>query len=151
MNKVVAVYDYPDAVRAFVENGLWQGTRQFGKCTSVGFANENEGLVAGFVFHNYDPDTNVIEVSGYSARRDWCTLPLFKALFEYPFDDLGVRLVAARHSEHNRRARRIWRAIGANEYTIPELRAEGEAEVISILTKDAWLNSKFMRHQNGKT
>lgn len=151
MTKAVAVYDYPLAVKAFVENGLWQRTRQFGKCTSIGFANETEGLVAGFVFHNYDPDSNVIEVSGYSTCRDWCTKDLFRTLFAYPFDDLGVRLVVARHSERNKRARRIWRAIGAEEVVIPELHAEGEAEAVAILTKKSWFNSKFMRDENGKT
>lgn len=146
---VVPIYDHPEETKAFVERGLWNGHRQFGACVAIGFANAHEGLVAGFVYHNYDPDTGVIEVSGYSSQRKWATKELLKVIFEYPFNQLNARLVVARHSEHNKRVRRIWRSIGALEYVIPELRSNGEAEAISVLSRNAWNNSKFMRSQNG--
>ena len=110
MTSIVPTFAYKQETIAFVENGLWAGKRQFGACTALGFANEQEGLVAGFIYHNYDPAAGVIEVSGYSTRRDWCNKRRLKTLFDYPFNHVGVRLVAARHSEHNTRVRRIWRS-----------------------------------------
>jgi len=149
MNAVVPVYDYPVETKAFVERGLWENKRQFGDCVAIGFANAVEGLVAGFVYHNYEPETGVIEVSGYSTRRDWCTKALLKVIFDYPFNQVGVRLVVARHSEHNKRVRRIWKSIGAKEYVIPDLRADGEAEVVSVLSRNDWMKSRFMRAHHG--
>lgn len=143
---VVPVFDYPNEVKDFVAKGLWNDDRHFGEGTTIGFANEKEGLVAGFVYHNYNPHAGTLEVSGYSSRRDWANKSVVALIFgDYPFIQLDCRLLVARHSEHNKRVRRIWTALGATEYLIPELRGEGEAEVIAVLSKDNFIKSKFMR------
>jgi RimJ/RimL family protein N-acetyltransferase len=142
---VIPVYDHVDSVRTFVSKGLWDGKRQFGSSTAIGFANADQGLVAGVVYHNFEPDAGVIEVSAYSARRDWLSRDLLRVIFEYPFFEIGCRLVVARISEHNTRTLRIWNALGSKQYSIPELRGPNEAEVIATLTRDDWQNSKFMR------
>ena len=140
------VFDYHEEVKAFVERGLWDGRRRFDHCTTIGFATAQEGLVAGVVYHNYEPDNGVIELSAYSSRRDRADKHIVSLIFgQYPFLQLGCRLLVARHSEHNLRARRIWAALGANEHPIPELRGPGEAEIIATLRRDVFLNSKFMR------
>lgn len=143
------IYDCPDAVAAFVARGIFSEGREFGACTALGFATEAEGLVAGFVFHNYEPENGVIEVSGYSTRRDWVNHAHLKTLFEYPFDQLGCRMVVARHSERNKRVIRIWAALGAKQITLPELRGPNEAEVVALLKAEDWKSSKFMRQTNG--
>lgn len=150
MNAVVPVYDHPVETKTFVERGLWNNERQFGECTTVGFANPEEGLVAGFVYHNYEPDSGVIELSGYSTRRDWANRGVVALIFgEYPFIQLDCRLMVARYSEHNKRVRRIWKSLGASEYVIPELRNQGEAEVIAVLHRDKFMKSRFMRAHHG--
>ncbi|MBO6507982.1 MAG: N-acetyltransferase [Roseibium sp.] len=150
MRTVVAVYDYPDAVKAFVSAGLWGRLRDFGECTSIGYANAEEGLVAGFVFHNYEPEYGSIELSGFSTRRDWATRDVVANIFGgYPFKQLGCRLLIGRHSEHNTRVRRIWKALGAEEVLIPQLRSDDESEAVAILKRDVFLKSRFMRGRNG--
>ena len=149
MTKTVFVTDYSDAVKAFVASGLFTPERHFGEAVGLGFANETEGLIAGFVFHNWEPAWGLIEVSGYSTRRDWVNKDHLRALFAYPFDQLNLRLVTARHSERNTRVRRSWNALGAAETVVPEIRGPSEAEVIAVLTKEAWLSSKFMRPSDG--
>ena len=146
----VPVYDYPAEVKAFVEHGLWGGRRKFGPSTAVGFANQADGLVAGFVYHDYDPDSGVIEISGYSDRRDWTNKDMVRAIFDYPFEQLGVRLLVARHSEKNTRVRRIWRALGAREYIIDDLWADGEAMAVAVLSRDAWNKTKLKRKSHGQ-
>lgn len=139
------VFDFPDAVKAFVAQGIFQPGREFGPATAIGFANADEGLVAGFVYHNFEPENGTIEVSGYSTRRDWVNRSLFKTIFEYPFDQLGCRMVVARHSERNKRAIRIWDALGAKQITLPDMRGEGEAEVVAQLKSADWRKSRFTR------
>lgn len=131
-------------VQAFVERGIFPQGRTFGPCQAIGFERDGN-LVAGFVFHNWEPSTGAIEVSGYSIRRDWVNKKTLKMIFEYPFEICRCRIVVARHSEKNKRAIRIWNALGAVQTHIPELRGPNEAEVVAVLTRDAWQNSKFMR------
>lgn len=142
---VVPVYDFHIETKTFVERGLWAGKRQFGECIAIGFATENVGLIAGVVYHNYDEEARSVEISAYSSSRAWCSKERLRTIYNYPFQELNVRLIVARHSAFNQRARRIWKALGAEEYTIPKLRSETEAEIIAVLHNDDWLNSKYMR------
>lgn len=143
------VFDFPDAVKAFVAAGIFAPRRQFGPSTAIGFANADEGLVAGVVYHNFDPDTGAIELSAYSTRRDWLNRDFLGLIFGYPFRQLNSRIAVARISEHNTRTRRIWRALGATETLVPDLRGPNEAEVIAVLTHDTWQRSKFCEVKHG--
>jgi hypothetical protein len=74
--------------------------------------------------------------SGASVNRRWLTRDRLRAIFGYPFDDLGCQMVFARHAENG--PRRLWRHLGASEHIIPRLRGRGAAEVIATLTEEAW-------------
>ena len=133
-----------DFVAEFVAQNIPGCERGFGPCQAMGFVDDGE-LVAGFVYHNWSPEYETIEVSGASSKRKWANPDRLSAIFAYPFEEIKCRMVVARHSEHNKRVRRIWRSIGADEYIIPQLRSPTEAEVIATLRRDQWLNSKFQR------
>ena len=150
MAKVLPVLDQAWAVKAFVEQGLWGGARQFDDSyAAIGFADDARGLVAGFVYTDWQTEAGTIELSAYAACRDWMTREaLALLLYRYPFGSLGCRLVVARHSERNAPVRRIWRALGAHETLIPELWGPGEATAIAVLKTADFCNSKFMRGQD---
>lgn len=132
------------AIIRFVEHGLWNGEREFGPATAMGW-QDAQGIVAGVVFHEWAPHYGVIELSSYSARRDWLNKDRLREIFAYPFAQLGCRVAVARISEKNARVRRIWRALGASEVIIPDLRADGEGECVATLKRSDWLQSRFMR------
>lgn len=142
------ILEHPVVV-TFVERGLWGRDGSLWPAVGIGFVKDGE-LVAGCAFHNWNPDSGVIEMSAYSARRDWLNRDFLKRLFEYPFEEIGCRVVVARFSERNARAARIWRAFGSRLVALPELRAPEEAEIVAILTREAWTNSKFMRQSHGQ-
>lgn len=141
---MIPCHGFRGEIIAFVEHGLWGGARRFGEATAMGWADET-GIVAGFVWHNWDVDSKTIEVSGYSTRRDWCSKAILRELFDYPFDQLGLRIVCARHSARNMRVRRIWTSLGAQEAILPRLRGDNEDEAVAILHLADWRNSRFMR------
>lgn len=120
------------AVVDFVNRELGE---RFSTCTAIGFGDP---IVAGIVYHNWNPETAVIEISAASSRRDWISRDNLKTVFNYPFDELGCQLCIARISERNTRARRIWRAIGASEHLIPRLYGRAENAVIACLPVEAW-------------
>jgi RimJ/RimL family protein N-acetyltransferase len=119
----------------------------FSNFKSMGVIKGGE-LIAGVLYHNWSPKTGAIEVSAAASDPRWLTKETLKALFGYPFDDIGCQIVVARIAETNIRARRMWRAVGAKEHLIPRLRGRNEAEAIMILTDDAWRKFGIA---NGKT
>ena len=132
------VYGQNQHVGAFVARQLGF-SRGFEAFTAIGFGDP---LEAGIVYHNWNPEAGLIELTAASKNRSWLNKANLTAIFEYPFAQLGCQLCVARISEHNARARRIWRALGATEYVIPRLRGPNEAEVIATLTREAWEERK---------
>lgn len=145
---ITPVWDMPQHVEAFVSLGLWGDLRGVGPCRAVGFADA-DGLIGGVLFHDYDPDAGVIELTSYFARHDWLTKARLREVFSFPFDGIGARLAVARIAETNTRARRIWKALGAKETIIPEMHRPGEALCVFTLSSDDWHASQYMRTANG--
>lgn len=132
-----AAPDINAGIAEFVSLGIPGCERGFGQCTTMGVIRDGE-LIAGIVYHNWSPETGVIEISGFGTDSRWLNRQTLHAMFEYPFDQLGCQMVVARHPEHNKRLRRMWRAVGASEYIIPRLNGRDEALVVSTFTDDAW-------------
>lgn len=122
--------------------------RGFGPCATMGFHNKSGELVAGVVFHNWQPEYGVIEVSAASVDPRWLTRGRMHEVAGYVFDGLGCRMALARHSEHNRIARRLWDRVGAREIRMPNLRGPDEDEMVALLTREDWEASKFAKGSN---
>lgn len=142
------VFGQDDLVVDFVDRLTIRTGRGFGQCSTLGFAKGGK-LIAGVIYHSYDPEAGVIEISSGSTSRMWTTKGVIRAIFSYPFDQLGMRMVVARISESNARTRRIWAAFGADEHVIPGLRGPNEAEIVATLTAEKWKAGKFERNNNG--
>jgi len=134
-------------VSAFVADQLGY-SRAWDNCRALGFTDAKGQLIAGVVYHDWCPETGVIEISAASLHRKWLNRYRLFAIFEYPFQ--FCRIVVARIAEGNTRARRIWRSLGADEYVIPRLRSPSEAEVIYTLSAETWRGSKYGKRENGK-
>jgi hypothetical protein len=131
---------YGPEVAEFVA-GLLDVQRGFGACKAIGFLGKNGELEAGCIYHNWCPENGTIEITAAATSRKWGTKERLRIIFEYPFG--FCRMVVARTSENNPTPLRIWRALGANEYRIPDLRAAGEAEIVTTLTVEQWSKSRW--------
>lgn len=141
----VHVNENPDAHGAMIEflsSRIWGDGRKINADTIMGVA-DGENIIAGVAFHNYDATQGVIEVSAASETPRWLTRPILKALFDYPFDQLGCGVVVARIDPDNKRLDRIFTAYGFSKHVIPDLRGKGKAEVVLTLTDDAWRANGF--------
>ena len=121
----------------------------FGNCRTMAVIDKTGRMVAGLIFHNWEPTAGAIEVSAAATSPRWATRAVLKYAFAYCFEHSGCQMVVARISEKNTTARRLWVAFGSVEHVIPRLRGRNEAEVISTLTSEAWADSKFMRQRHG--
>lgn len=137
------------AVAAWVAAHIPGCSRGFGNCTAIGVALDGE-LIGGTVFHQYQPEAGVIEMSSAGINPKWLHPRMLRMIFSYPFDQLGVQMVAMRVSERNERMVRIAQRFGFVGVLIPRLRGRDEAEWIFTLTDDAWHIHKFKRSNHGQ-
>ncbi|WP_434286303.1 hypothetical protein [Celeribacter sp. SCSIO 80788] len=102
-------------------------------------------VVAGIVFHNWEPETGIVEISGASENPRWFTRRVINAALTYAFDGLKCQMIVARQAVENENPRRCWKALGGNEYIIPRLRGRDKDGSIITLTDEAWRSSKFYK------
>jgi len=67
--------------------------RGFGNCMTIG-VGEGGRLIAGFVYHDYYPEAQLIQISG-AALPDarWCTQQTLAHVYRYPFLQLGCQMI----------------------------------------------------------
>jgi RimJ/RimL family protein N-acetyltransferase len=117
----------PDAVERFCSMGVFHGGE----------------LVAGTIFHNWHPDSGVLEMTSASINRRWLTRPVVRAIFHMAFDMIGAQMAVMRVSERNEGMVGIARRFGFDGVLIPRLRGRDEAEWVFTLTDDAWRASRW--------
>lgn len=130
----------PDLNRAL---GEWVHLRIFGEPgsfaphSSMGVF-DGETLIGASIFHNWVPSSGVMEISSAAVDRRWLHPRVIRALFAFPFDEMGAQLVALRVSDRNDTMISIARRFGFSETHIPRLRGREEGEYIYTLTEEAW-------------
>lgn len=129
-------------VAQFVAESIPGCERGFGPCVAMGVFDKDD-LVGGVVFHNWNPESGVMEMSGAATSGRWLTRPVLWAMHEYIFETAQCQLAIQRVSEKNKRMLRIATAYGYEKHLIPRLRGRDEAECIMTLTDDDWRASKF--------
>ena len=125
----------------WVFEGIGPRIQTFGRYYAIGVMNNKE-LVAGIVLHAFDKASNVVEMSAY-ATQPWLNRKIVNYTFNLAFNVFKVRVVAARHSEHNAQARKIWLRLGASETKIPYLYGESVAECVTVYRREDWEKSKY--------
>lgn len=118
------------------------GLRPWPDSYSIGHVKDRF-ILGATVFHNYYPETGVVELTSYGEKPTWMSREMINAVFSYAFDVLGCQLVVLRVSENNTRMLNIAERLGFSLYTIPRLRGRMESEAICTLTDDDWRKSRY--------
>lgn len=139
------VYGHDDTVAAFTAALIPHvGDRGFGPhIKTIGVADEDGRLIAGVVFHNYDPDAGIIEISGASISKRWLTRGTIARMYQYPFLYCGCQMIVQRTPAENEY---LLRMLAAYDYTfikIPRLFGRGRDGVLCTLTYEDWIDNKF--------
>jgi RimJ/RimL family protein N-acetyltransferase len=129
---------------------IWGRPDAFENFRAMGVLKKDGTLVAGLVFHNWEPDHGTIEVSGAATDRRWLTRRVATMGLTYAFEACACQMVLARHNERNTPVRKIWVALGADEIRIPRLYGRDADGIIATLTQEAWAVSKFNEVNHGK-
>lgn len=126
----------------FVSTGIWGAPDRIEQYCSMAVVEDGK-LIAGTLYHNWQPDEGVIELSSFSTNKRWLTRRVIRAMFHLPFVRLGCQLVVLRVSERNKVMCDIARAFGFTEVYIARLRGRDEGELIFSYTDDQWKASKY--------
>ncbi|BAB48031.1 mll0450 [Mesorhizobium japonicum MAFF 303099] len=122
----------------------------FGNCKAIGVLDDDDELVAGMVFHDWQPRSGLIQISSASKTPRWLTANVRHIMFSYPFDQIGCQMVVLQVSARNERMVRIAKAFGFTPYLIERMRGRDEDGFVFTLTDDQWRNSRFTRKFHGQ-
>ena len=100
-------------------------------------------IIGAVIFHNYSPESGVIEMSAAAESPRWLTRQTLQAMHSYIFNDAACQMAVMRVSECNARMLRIAKAFGYEAHSIPRLSGRDEAEIILTLTDDQWREGRF--------
>jgi len=129
----------------WVADLIWPNKRRdFGKCQALAVI-DGDTLIAGMIYHNWEPDAGVIEISGAGTDKRWLTRETLRVMFSIPFKEWDCQAVVMRVSDRDEALHRMLTAYGFQRYRIPRLRGRDEAENVFVLTDEAWRSNKFNR------
>lgn len=140
------VYDYDDLVQRFVASLIPHCRRGFGNCRTIGVVDDARELIAGIVYHNYDPEAGVIEISGAALPgRHWLSRRTLRRMFEYPFLGCHCQMVVQRTPADDERLLGVLAKYDYAFIPMPRLFGRDRDGVICMLTREAWESNRFNR------
>lgn len=141
------VYGRDEIVRPFVAS-LIPACRERGlpkASVSIGVIDPRGRLIAGIVYHNYDPDAGTIEMSLASISARWLSRETVRRMYKYPFLELGCQMVYARVRADDERLLRQIASLNYSLIKVPRMFGRDVDAVLCLLTREAWEDNKFNR------
>jgi len=145
------VYGSDQVVANSVAQLIPHARRGFGKnCSAIGIIEvDDKGvgrLIAGMVYHNWDPEAAIIEMSGAALPgKYWLTRETLARIYRYPFLQLGCQQVVMRVPTDNQRLLGILAAFGYKLIPFERLFGRERDGMICRLTYEMWVDNKFNR------
>jgi hypothetical protein len=136
-----------DRMARWAAEVIWPGKGfDFGNCVCMGVL-ENGKAIACMVYHNYEPDAGIIEISGAATDKRWFQRHVLNEMFDYPFKRVGVQMLIMRVSakSEQRHVHRMCKTYGFKTHLIPRLYGRHEDGIVFTLTDDDWRENKFNR------
>ena len=110
---------------------------------AIGVLDEDGRLIAGMVYHNWDPEAGIIELTGASTTARWLQRPTLARLWQYPFLQFRCQMIVQRTPIDNER---LLRQLAVGNYTfikVPRMFGRERDGVICCLTYENWASNRF--------
>ena len=128
----------------FITERIWGAEVEMTEGTVMGIVADSK-IIGACLFHNWQPDTGVIELSSASTSPRWLSRRTLREMFGFAFDRLGAQAAVMRVDPENTKMCRIASAFGFKRYDIPRLRGRNKAEAIFVLGDDDWRAGRFFK------
>lgn len=111
------VLGHDEAVARWVADRIETvGSKGFGPCAAIGIATDH--LVAGMVYHDYQPDFGTVQLSMAATSPVWARRENIVALLDYPFNQLDCFKVWTLTPIDNERALKVNRHVGFTQEAV---------------------------------
>ena len=143
------VYGHDETVSQFVAALIPHCRRGFGRCKAIGVI-EDGALIAGIVYHNWDPEAGILEISGAALPKSrWLTRETLRRMYQYPFHQCGCQMIVQRTPADNGSLLYVLARYGYAFIAVPRLFGRDRDGVLCALTREAWEGNRFnqrLRH-----
>ena len=141
------VYGQDEIIADFVTRMIPHANgRGFGKCKTIGVVNDDGHLIAGIVYHDYNPEAGVIMLAAAAIPKSrWLTRETIRRMYEYPFEQIGMQMIMQPTPADNEPLLRQLAALGFMFVSVPRMYGRERDGVLALLTREAWLTMKFIR------
>lgn len=139
------VYGHDQTVSYFVAGLIPDCTRGFGtNIKTIGVIDDGGNLIAGLVYHNYNPEVGVIEISAAALPgARWLTRETIKRMYTYPFHQCGCQMVMSLTPSDDERQLYMMARYGYKFVRVERLLGRNRDGTICTLTKEAWEGNRF--------
>jgi hypothetical protein len=137
------LFDHDEDVANFVASLILGMDRGFGNSKAIGILDKDGLLIAGLVYHNWQPEFGTIELTGAATNRRWMTRDVLQFMYDYPFLVCKCQMLIQYNSARNVHLNEQLRRGGFCEYHIPRLKGRNEDGIMLTLTDDQWAASPF--------
>lgn len=115
----------------------------FGSPAAMGVLDKEGRMIAGAVFHNYDPFVGNIEVSCAAESPRWGNRETFRELLRYPFTQLSCLRCSAVTPRSGTSTRRFLEGLGFRREGSARLGFGTENAIIYGLLAEEWDQGRF--------
>jgi hypothetical protein len=140
------IYGHDQIVSQFVAALIPHCRRGFGpNIKTLGVVDNGDGsLVAGIVWHNWDPEAQILEISGAAIPgAQWLTRETLKHMYRFPFHVCNCQMVVQRTPADDERLLYMLSRYDYAFVTVPRLFGRHRDGVVCMLTREAWENNRF--------
>lgn len=106
------LYGQDAAVGKFVADRIPQVENNWGPMAAIGVVDDDNSLIAGFVYNMYYPEHGTIQISAASDSPKWATRKIIREVFSYAFNDLGVNKICSAIPLESERVIKFNKALG---------------------------------------
>ncbi len=111
--------------------------------TTIGLVDAEQGLIAGVLYQNFNKVNISAHIAAVPGAR-WLTKSFLFAIFDYPFNELGVKRITGFVPAWNKQAQRFDEHLGfVREATLEDVLPEGDLIVYRMKRQECrWLTFK---------
>ena len=141
------LYGHDATVADFVAQLIPHCRRGFGPhCKAIGILEDDGRLIAGMVYHNYEPEAQIIEMSGAALpKKQWLTRGTLARMYQYPFLQIGCQMTVMRVPADDEQLLWILARYNYSFVRIPRLFGRDRDGVVCSLTAEDWAANRFNR------
>jgi RimJ/RimL family protein N-acetyltransferase len=122
-----------------------------GPAVAIGVLGDDGQLIAGVVFHGYDPYVRAMEVSCAATTPHWGNRETFRALLRYAWEGADCQRVTACTPRKATSARRFLEGLGFRREGSIRRGFGSDNAIIYGLLREEWIDGRFCRPRGALT